>query len=71
MSKQRRRITAAEAHVRVEAWQNLDTNSLLEAAINGPLKGRVGVSSSFGAESAVLLDLSCAGNLGQFILKVS
>lgn len=36
---------------------HLDGSELLAALIAGPLRGRIAVTSSFGAESAVLLDL--------------
>ena len=36
---------------------HLDGKDLLEALIHGELRGRIAVTSSFGAESAVLLDL--------------
>ncbi len=36
---------------------HLDGKELLEALIHGELRGRIAVTSSFGAESAVLLDL--------------
>lgn len=40
-----------------EAYGHLDGKELLEALIHGELRGRIAVTSSFGAESAVLLDL--------------
>ena len=39
---------------------HLDGKDLLEALIHGELRGRIAVTSSFGAESAVLLDLVAA-----------
>ncbi|OAN44691.1 phosphoadenosine phosphosulfate reductase [Paramagnetospirillum marisnigri] len=39
------------------SFGHLDGKALLEALILGDLKGRIAVTSSFGAESAVLLDL--------------
>lgn len=39
---------------------HLDGKELLEALLLGELKGRIAVTSSFGAESAVLLDLVAA-----------
>lgn len=39
------------------AYGHLDGKDLLAALVGGELKGRIAVSSSFGAESAVLLDL--------------
>ena len=57
MSNKKSRITAAEAHVRADEWKHLESEQLLEAAIKGPLAGRAAVSSSFGAEAAVLLDM--------------
>ncbi len=56
MSNNKKRLTAA-AHVWANEWQHLEGRQLLETVINGPLAGRVAVSSSFGAESAVLLDM--------------
>ena len=40
-----------------EAWAGLDGLALLRAALTGPLAGRIAMVSSFGAESAVLLDM--------------
>lgn len=39
------------------AYGHLDGKELLEALLLGEMKGRIAVTSSFGAESAVLLDL--------------
>jgi phosphoadenosine phosphosulfate reductase len=39
------------------AYGHLDGKELLAALVGGELKGRIAVTSSFGAESAVLLDL--------------
>lgn len=41
----------------IRAYGHLDGKDLLAALIQGELAGRVAVTSSFGAESAVLLDL--------------
>lgn len=41
----------------IRAYGHLDGKDLLAALIKGDLAGRVAVTSSFGAESAVLLDL--------------
>ena len=40
-----------------QAWAGLDGLALLREALTGPLAGRIAMVSSFGAESAVLLDL--------------
>jgi phosphoadenosine phosphosulfate reductase len=39
------------------AWGHLEGPALLRAALTGPLAGRIAMVSSFGAESAVLLDM--------------
>jgi phosphoadenosine phosphosulfate reductase len=39
------------------AWGELEGLSLLRAALTGPFAGRIAMVSSFGAESAVLLDM--------------
>ena len=39
------------------AWGELEGLSLLRAALTGPFAGRIALVSSFGAESAVLLDM--------------
>lgn len=57
MSNVKRRITAAAVHVWAEQWRLLDGKELLEQVLTGPLAGRVAVSSSFGAEAAVLLHM--------------
>ena len=57
MSNANKRIAGATARAHVNNWQHLEGKELLEAVIKGPLAGRVAVSSSFGAETAVLLDL--------------
>jgi phosphoadenosine phosphosulfate reductase len=40
-----------------QVWAGLDGLALLRAALTGPLAGRIAMVSSFGAESAVLLDM--------------
>ena len=40
-----------------QAWGELEGLALLRAALTGPLAGRFAMVSSFGAESAVLLDM--------------
>jgi phosphoadenosine phosphosulfate reductase len=40
-----------------QAWAGLDGLALLREALTGPLAGRIAMVSSFGAESAVLLDM--------------
>ena len=57
MSTHSRRITAARAYLTAQSWRTLEGSALLKAALQGPLRGKVAVSSSFGAEAAVLLHL--------------
>lgn len=61
MSINTKRITAARAHLQVQAWQHLEGSALIKAALQGtfddPFIAKVAVSSSFGAEAAVLLSL--------------
>ena len=40
-----------------QAWAGLEGLALLREALTGPLAGRIAMVSSFGAESAVLLDM--------------
>jgi phosphoadenosine phosphosulfate reductase len=40
-----------------QSWAGLDGLALLRAALTGPMAGRIAMVSSFGAESAVLLDM--------------
>jgi phosphoadenosine phosphosulfate reductase len=40
-----------------DAWDGLEGLALLRAALTGPCAGRIALVSSFGAESAVLLDM--------------
>jgi phosphoadenosine phosphosulfate reductase len=40
-----------------QAWGGLEGLALLRAALTGPLSGQIAMVSSFGAESAVLLDM--------------
>ena len=40
-----------------QAWAGLDGLALLREALTGPLAGRIAMVSSFGADSAVLLDM--------------
>ena len=40
-----------------QVWGQLEGPALLRAALTGPFAGRIAVVSSFGAESAVLLDM--------------
>ena len=40
-----------------QAWGGLEGLALLRAALTGPFAGRIAMVSSFGAESAVLLDM--------------
>ena len=40
-----------------DAWSGLEGLSLLRAALRGPFAGQIAMVSSFGAESAVLLDM--------------
>ena len=40
-----------------QAWTGLEGFALLREALTGPLAGRIAIVSSFGAESAVLLDM--------------
>lgn len=40
-----------------QAWDGLEGIALLREALTGPLAGRIAMVSSFGAESAVLLDM--------------
>ncbi|MEK0083473.1 phosphoadenylyl-sulfate reductase [Benzoatithermus flavus] len=56
-------IVSAERESRIsldwarEAWDGLEGLALLRAALTGPCAGRIALVSSFGAESAVLLDM--------------
>lgn len=53
--------TARSARVSLDwarqAWDGLEGMALLRAALTGPLAGHIAMVSSFGAESAVLLDM--------------
>jgi hypothetical protein len=40
-----------------QVWGQLEGTALLPAALTGPFAGRIAMVSSFGAESAVLLDM--------------
>lgn len=51
------RLTATAMQAFVQAWRDLDGLALLRAVLRPDSGARVAVSSSFGAESAVLLDL--------------
>jgi phosphoadenosine phosphosulfate reductase len=50
-------MQASEAQDLIGRFGHLGGRELLAALLGGPLAGRVAISSSFGAESAVLLDL--------------
>ncbi len=51
------RLSASTVRALVQAWRDLDSRALLRAVLRPDNGVQVAVSSSFGAESAVLLDL--------------
>ena len=51
------RLTATAAHVYAHDWRTLGDEALIEAVLEGAPSGRVAVVTSFGTESAVLLDM--------------
>lgn len=50
-------LSQAEAAAIIDSLAGLQGRELIAALVRGPLAGRVAVTASFGAESAVLLDL--------------
>ena len=49
-----------------QVWDGLEGLALLREALTGPLAGRIAMVSSFGAESAVLLDMIATGAEAEF-----